>query len=83
MTIDLPTTATLPQRTLECGRCGAPFICGGGTGEDGGCWCAAPAFRLSAKPAEPLAGGDCLCPECLAEVAALLARAEGRRDGDV
>lgn len=76
------STASLPRRSLECGRCGAPFECGGGTGEEGACWCAAPAFRLPVAPGE-LPVGDCLCPDCLAEVAALLAAGEGARHGDV
>lgn len=69
-TTDSLSTASLPHRMLECGRCGAPFECGAGTGADGQCWCAAPAYRL--PPDSGLAGGDCLCPDCLAEVAAML-----------
>lgn len=75
MTTESLATATLPRRSLECGRCGAPFECGGGTGADGACWCASPAFKLPVPTGEGIAA-DCLCPDCLAEVAALLAAGE-------
>ena len=48
-TIDSLSTASLPRRMLECGRCGAPFECGAGTGADGQCWCAAPAYPPAAR----------------------------------
>ena len=73
------STAILPRRSLECGRCGAPFECGGGTGETDACWCAA--LTLPPPDLLPEGIGDCLCPDCLAEVAALLGK--GNAHGDV
>ena len=75
------STAILPRRSLECGRCGAPFECGGGTADDGACWCAS----LSLPPHDLLLEGlaDCLCPDCLAEVASLLGAGKGAAHGDV
>ncbi|MCX6956179.1 MAG: DUF1289 domain-containing protein [Verrucomicrobia bacterium] len=47
------------RRTKRCGRCGATFHCGSVTpGKP--CWCDA------LPPIKPSAGGDCLCPVCLA-----------------
>ncbi|AXK40391.1 DUF1289 domain-containing protein [Crenobacter cavernae] len=49
-------------RAKRCERCDAEFACGSG-GRDGRCWCNELPQVL------PLAadGGDCLCPNCLAD----------------
>jgi hypothetical protein len=53
-------------RRLACSRCGAQFECNPG----GECWCADESFRLPM----PVAGADCLCPECLRKAAEAVAR---------
>ena len=69
-----PADAT---RTLVCEACGASFGCT--TGVAGSCWCAEEAFRLPV-PLPPGVGpyGECLCPDCLRNVAAELAALTGR-----
>jgi hypothetical protein len=50
----------------RCARCGAAFRCA--IADAGGCWCA----RRPAVPRERLdPGTGCLCPACLATLAAL------------
>ncbi|HET7671105.1 MAG TPA: cysteine-rich CWC family protein [Burkholderiales bacterium] len=45
------------MRDLACARCRRPFRCGA---DEEACWCEdLPALQ-------PVAGRDCLCPECLA-----------------
>ncbi len=51
-------------RTKKCSVCGASFSCGDQAGK-GKCWC----DELPPLPVSLLAsGGDCLCPQCLANV---------------
>jgi hypothetical protein len=50
------------SRQLSCARCGSGFACS----LSGECWCAAEPFRLP-MPAHD--GGDCLCPDCMRELA--------------
>jgi hypothetical protein len=68
-----PADAT---RTLACERCGEAFGCTN-TGAPGSCWCSEVDVRLPV-PLPPQAGpyADCLCPRCMATVAAEL-RAAG------
>jgi hypothetical protein len=44
-------------RRLNCSRCGVEFGCN----PRGSCWCKEQTLRLPM----PVAGEDCLCPECL------------------
>ena len=61
------------NRSLTCERCGTPFGCNAG-GQPGSCWCSQEAFSLPQPLPEEFAQlGDCVCPDCLREVAAELA----------
>jgi len=58
-------------KSARCPRCGSSFDCGRDS-EPFDCWCSA----LPALPADQLdPRGRCLCPACLADAAALAARA--------
>jgi hypothetical protein len=52
---------------LRCERCGEAFGCGAGTGS---CWCAQVELTDAARAALALSYERCLCPACLAAVAA-------------
>ena len=55
-------------RTLACARCGTDLICTSGTGKP--CWCGQESFALPLPLPEGVGPyGDCLCPDCLREVA--------------
>jgi hypothetical protein len=54
-------TESITFRRLVCSRCGAAFDCD----PAGSCWCKDESFRLPM----PVAGEDCLCPECLRKAA--------------
>jgi hypothetical protein len=58
-------------RRLACERCGQEFSCSRDSIAD--CWCNAEPYRLP-MPAPSVAGGfsNCLCPNCLRDVAAQL-----------
>jgi len=56
----MPDT-TLSLRRLACSRCGAEFACD----PQGACWCKEETARLPL----PVAGEDCLCPNCLRKAA--------------
>jgi hypothetical protein len=58
------------SRRLACSACGAEFGCD----LSGQCWCAEESVKLPM----PVAGGDCLCRDCLR---ALASSAEGDRHG--
>jgi hypothetical protein len=68
-----PADAT---RSLTCERCGMAFGCTN-TGAAGSCWCSEADYRLPV-PLPPNVGpyADCLCPACMAAVAAELRAAE-------
>jgi hypothetical protein len=67
-----PWTAADATRTLVCERCGAPFGCTS-NGEADSCWCSEETFRLPVPLPDGVGPyGDCLCPSCLAGVAAEL-----------
>jgi hypothetical protein len=51
-----------PARRLVCSRCGTEFTCD----LSGACWCAEETAKLP-MPAE---GEDCLCRDCLRQMAA-------------
>ena len=80
------------NRRLACERCGVSFG-GNASGAPGSCWCSQEAFSLPQPlPQEFAQLGDCVCPDCLREVAAELAgrglgpgeawrRRRGRRGG--
>jgi hypothetical protein len=51
-----------PPRRLACSRCGTEFTCS----LTGTCWCAEETARLPM----PVAGEDCLCRDCLRQIAA-------------
>jgi hypothetical protein len=51
-----------PARRLACSRCGTEFACN----PAGACWCA----EETAKLPMPVAGEDCLCRDCLRQMAA-------------
>ena len=71
-----PATSRDANRSLVCERCGGPFGCTA-NGEAGSCWCSEAEFRLPVPlPADVGPYGDCLCPKCMALVAAEL-RAKG------
>jgi hypothetical protein len=53
---DASTRVVEPQRAV-CARCGASFACDPG----GDCWCLYVDVRLPL----PVAGGTCLCAECM------------------
>jgi hypothetical protein len=50
-----------PSRRLACAACGTEFGCN----LSGPCWCSDEAFRMPI----PVDGGDCLCPDCLRQLA--------------
>jgi hypothetical protein len=51
-----------PARRLACSRCGTEFTCN----PAGACWCAEETVKLPM----PVAGEDCLCRDCLRQIAA-------------
>jgi hypothetical protein len=53
---------TPPFRRLACSRCGTEFTCS----LSGSCWCAEETARL---PMPGDAAEDCLCRECLRQMA--------------
>lgn len=63
-----------PMRRIACSQCGAEFGCQN-KGPAGSCWCSAEDFRLPVPlPDEFAAIADCLCPDCLRNMAAELKR---------
>jgi hypothetical protein len=54
-------TESITFRQIVCSRCGMAFDCD----PAGSCWCKDEAFRLPM----PVAGEDCLCPDCLRKAA--------------
>jgi hypothetical protein len=58
-----------PARRLACSRCGTEFTCN----PAGACWCA----QETAKLPMPVAGEDCLCRDCMRQIAA-----QPRGEGD-
>ena len=70
----------LATRQLRCERCGTVFGCRN-LGEAGSCWCSMEAFALPLPlPADVGPFEDCLCPNCLRQIAAeLKAKGHGPR----
>jgi hypothetical protein len=58
-----------PSRRLACSRCGTEFACN----PAGACWCAEETIKLPM----PVEGQDCLCRDCLRQMAA-----QPRQSGD-
>jgi hypothetical protein len=50
-----------PGRRLACSRCGTEFTCN----PAGACWCAEETVKLPM----PVEGEDCLCRDCLRQMA--------------
>lgn len=63
----LPSSPPQPRR-LICAGCGAEFGCT----MDAQCWCAAEAVTLP-MPSDAV---DCLCPDCMRELAKASRRSE-------